>query len=132
MASFEITMSMLEEIWRCGRNPLYDFVPNFVLWAKTEGGCWWWIKEGARKCIKVKIVYYRGSLNRRKKEEFAVQEIPFSEYPATKSKIKKLSVKDYIDFKNLLIEEWLKFINQTDSIREKINKYYDIVTDPRF
>ena len=105
---------------------------NLYYGAKTEGGCWWWIKDGARKCIKVKIVYYRGSISRRKKEEFAVQEIPFSGYHTTKSKIKKLSVKDFVDFKNLLIEEWLRFINQDEGIKKTINNYYDNVTDPKF
>ena len=116
---------MLEEIWRCGRNPLYDYVHLFVIWAKTEEGCWWWIKEGARKCLKWRIVNYWGSIDRRKKEEYAIQEIPFLLPPKTK-------MKDYYTYRNLLIEKWLEFINQTDSIREKINQRYDNVTDPKF
>lgn len=133
MANFEITMSMLWEIRKSGRNPLFDAVHRFVLWAKTEGGCWWWIKGEAKKCLKRKIVYYHGSITRLKKEEFAIIEIPFTEYPITKSKTKleKLPVKDYYDFKNLLIEEWLRFINQDEGIKKMINLRYDIVTDPK-
>ena len=122
MASFSVSLKMLWTLWICGKNPLYNLVPNFVLWAKTEEGCWWWIKEGARECLKRKIVNYCGSLDHWRKEEYAIQEIPF---------IPPTEIKDYDIFQKLLVEEWLKFINQRDSIREKINREYDIVTDPR-
>lgn len=126
MASFEITLSMLKELWRCGKNPLYDYVHLFVIWARIEEGCWWWIKEGAKRCLKCRIVNYWGSIDRRKKEEYAIQEIPFIPDP------EKIGMKDYYIYRKLLIEKWLKFINQRDSIKEKINKEYDNVTDPRF
>jgi len=131
MASFKITMSMLWELKKCDKNPLFDILPKFILWAKTDGGCWWWIKGEARKCLKRKIVCYYGSITRIKKEEFAVMEIPFTEYPITKSKM-KYSIKDYYDFKDLLTEEWLKFINQDEDAKKMINRNYDNMTDPWF
>ena len=116
MTDIKINLDMLRDLRAFDKNPLFDILHKFVLWTKTDEGCWWWIKNGARKCLKRKIVYYRGSLTRLKKEE----------YPFTKSKVKlkKYPIKDYYDFKDLLIEKWLKFINQDEDVKKKIKKDY--------
>ncbi len=120
---------MLEVLYRCDNYVLYNISSNFIVWAKAEG-CWWWIKGGANKCLKKRVIRYRGSFDRKKKEEFAIHMIPFTDYIPSKTKAKKLSTTDYNTFKALLIEEWLKFINQSEDIKKAINREYDIVTDP--
>ena len=117
---------MLEEIWRCGRNPLYDFVPNFVLWAKTEGGCWWWIKEGAKECLDAGMIISRrfGNPEGIKKEQIFISEFPFTHYLDFPVPLRKT----YSIFQDLLIEEWLNFINRDDMIREGLLIDYDILT----
>ena len=122
MANFDGTLEMLREIYKCGRNPLHNFVHKFAVWAETEEGCWWWVKEGAKGCLKRRIIYYHGGSTRLKKEKYVIQELPFNDLKDTA----------FMIYKELLIEKWLKFINQDEGVKKMMNKNYDNVTDPRF
>ena len=55
----EITFGMLVGIKIDGnKNPLLHY-PPFISWAKTEGGCWWWIRNGARECLGAGMIISR-------------------------------------------------------------------------
>jgi hypothetical protein len=115
----EITFGMLVGIKiDRNKNPLLPLSDSFINWAKTEGGCWWWIKDGARECLDVGITVYRcfGSPEGIKKEQIFISEFPFANYLNYSTILRKT----YSIFQDLLIEEWLNFINGDDMIREEL------------
>ena len=125
----EITFRMLVEIKINGnKNPLLPLSGPFISWSKTEGGCWWWIRNGARECLSAGVIISRRFGNpegiNRKHEQIFISEFPFARYfdfPATLRKTCPI-------YQGLLIEEWLSFINRDDMIREGLLTNYDILT----
>ena len=123
----EITFGMLVGIKIDGnKNPLSPLSGPFISWAKTEGGCWWWIRNGARECLNAGMIISRrfGSPEEIKKEQIFISEFPFARYLDFPVPLRKTcSI-----FQDLLIEEWLNFINGEDIIREGLLTDYDILT----
>jgi hypothetical protein len=123
----EITFGMLVGIKIDGnKNPLSPLSGPFISWAKTEGGCWWWIRNGARECLSAGMIISRrfGSPEGIKKEQIFISEFPFTRYLDFPAPLRKTcSI-----FQDLLIEEWLNFINGDDMIREGLLTDYDILT----
>ena len=75
----EITFGMLVGIKIDGnKNPLSPLSGPFISWAKTEGGCWWWIRNGARECLGAGMIVSRrfGSPEGIKKEQIFISEFP--------------------------------------------------------
>jgi hypothetical protein len=71
----EITFGMLVGIKIDGnKNPLFPLSGPFISWAKTEGGCWWWIRNGARECLNAGLIISRrfGSPEGIKKEQIFI------------------------------------------------------------
>ena len=69
---------MLVEI----ENPLPPLSGPFINWAKTEGGCWWWIRDGARECLGDGMIISRrfGNPEGIKDEQIFISEFPFVRY----------------------------------------------------
>lgn len=129
MKTEDVTLLILAKLKRYDRNPLTPMVvKNFIEWAKGDGGCWWWIRSGARECIRKGLNLGSGrygNVSRIKKEDLFITEFPFTHYvdlPNPKS--------HYAIFQDLLIDEWLKFINERKDIKDIILENYDIVTEP--
>jgi len=79
----EITFGMLVGIKIDGnKNPLPPLSDHFISWAKTEGGCWWWIRNGARECLGAGMIVSRrfGNPEGIKKEQIFISEFPFARY----------------------------------------------------
>ena len=119
----EITFGMLVRIKIDGnKNPLSPLSGPFISWAKTEGGCWWWIRNGARECLGAGMIISSrfGSPEGIKKEQIFISEFPFThflDFPAPLRKTCSI-------FQDLLIEEWLNFLNNGDIIIR-----YKLLTD---
>ena len=119
----EITFGMLVKIKIDGnKNPLSPLSGPFINWAKTERGCWWWIRNGARECLGAGTIMSSrfGSPKGIKKEQIFISEFPFThflDFPAPLRKTCSI-------FQDLLIEEWLNFLNNGDIIIR-----YKLLTD---
>jgi len=123
----DITFRMLVEIKVENKNPLLLLSSPFICWAETEGGCWWWIRDGVRECLDAGMIVSNrfGSLEEIiENEQIFISEFPFARYfDFPVPLIKTCSI-----FQDLLIEEWLNFINRDDMIRERLLTDYDILT----
>jgi len=125
----EITFEMLVGIKIDeNKNPLPPLSGPFISWAKTEGGCWWWIRNGARECLDAGMIISRrfGNPEGIKMEQIFISEFPFVCYTDL-SKDFKTRLR-FATFQDLLREEWLNFINGDDMIREGLLTDYDILT----
>lgn len=125
----EITFEMLFEIKINGnKNPLPPLSGHFINWAETEGGCWWWIRNGARECLSAGMIISRrfGNPEGIKKEQIFISEFPFTRYLDLPKDFKTRL--RFATFQDLLREEWLNFINGDDMIREGLLTDYDILT----
>lgn len=96
-----ITFEMLKEIYHY-YNPLGQkhtfFVDDFLIWSQKEGD-FYWIWEGA-------VEWADG----RDDPKEIIKELPFVKLPS--------------DFKDLLIEAWLQFINDDPKLKESIWEEY--------
>ena len=114
-----VTFEMLVEIKRNeNKNPLSPLSRSFIDWAKTEGGCWWWIRDGARECLDAGLIISNrfGSMEEITKERIFISEFPFTRYiDLPKDFRTRLR---FATFQDLLREEWLNFINRDNIIRE--------------
>ena len=126
----KVTLGMLVGIKLSrNKNPLYPLSTIFIDWAKTDGGCWWWIRDGARECLDAGMIISMrfGSPKGVKKEQLFISEFPFTPCYYDLSKDFKTRLR-FATFRYLLIDEWLSFINGVDMIREGLLTDYDILT----
>jgi hypothetical protein len=124
----KITFEILVGINIGNKNPLLPLSRPFIDWAGTEGGCWWWIRDGVIECLKAGMIVSRrfGSLEGIRKEQIFISEFPFTRYSDLPKDFKTRL--RFATFQDLLIEEWLNFINGVDIIREGLLTDYDILT----
>ena len=124
----EVTYGMLVGINIGNKNPLLPLSSPFIDWAKTEGGCWWWIKNGTRECLDAGMIVSRrfGNPEEIEKEQIFISEFPFTSYTNLPKDFRTRL--RFATFQDLLIEEWLNFINGEDIIREGLLTDYDILT----
>ena len=115
---------MLAEIKANGnKNPLYQLSKTFINWAETEGGCLWWIRNGAIECLEHGMIF-SNRFGSPEGIQLFISEFPFTrffDFPVPL--IKTCSI-----FQDLLREEWLNYINGDDMIREGLLTDYDILT----
>ena len=105
----EVTYSMLLEIYQYyNYNPLgekYNFlvdVDDFLEWSKIKGE-FYWIWGGALEWT-----------NEKDDPKDILKELPFVKLPS--------------DYKDLLVEAWLRFINEDKTTRESILREYELLT----
>lgn len=105
----EVTYSMLLEIYQ-HYNPLgekYNFlVDDFLEWSKIKGE-FYWIWGGALEWT-----------NEKDDPKNILKELPFVKLPS--------------DYKDLLVEAWLRFINEDKTTRESMLREYELVSSLPF
>ena len=105
----DITLDMLKEIYR-HYNPLGEkhtyFVDDFLIWSRDEGD-FYWIMEGA-----VEVA------NGKEDPKVVIKDLPFSDSPS--------------DYKDLLVEAWLRFVNYDDKLKKSIWDEYTLIINIPF
>ena len=105
----KITIEMLEEIYQ-HYNPLgekYTFlIDDFLVWSQQEGD-FYWIWEGA-------VELANGS----KDPKIIIKELPFVKLPS--------------DYKDLLVEAWLRFLNNDEKRKESMLEEYTLIINLPF
>ena len=102
----EITIEILEKIYQY-YNPLgqkyFYLVDEFLMWSRDEGD-FYWIWEGAVELA-----------DGRDNPKNIIKELPF--------------IKLHSDYKNLLVEAWLRFLNCDGKRKESMLVEYALIID---
>ena len=105
----EVTYEMLAKIYE-SYNPLGEkhsfLVDDFLAWSQEEGE-FYWIWGGAVELA-----------NGKDDPKVIIKELPFIKVPS--------------DYKDLLVEAWLRFLNNDEKLKESMLKEYTLIVNLPF
>ena len=105
----EITYEMLSEIYE-SYNPLGEkhsfLVDDFLIWSQKEGE-FYWIWEGA-------VEWADGKDDPKE----IIRELPFVKLPS--------------DYKDLLVDAWLRFLNNDEKLKKSMLEEYTLIVNLPF